>query len=41
MLEPCEKAWLNEYHELVREKLLPRLPEEEGRWLLEVTRPIA
>ena len=41
MLEPSEKAWLNEYHELVREKLLPRLSEEEGRWLLEVTRPIA
>ena len=37
-LEPKEKAWLNAYHRLVREKLLPFMQgPEEQEWLVRVT----
>lgn len=38
MLEPEEKNWLNNYHQLVCEKLSPFLNEDEKRWLLEATK---
>ena len=42
LLSPDEKNWLNAYHKLVRTRLLPLLPAEEDRkWLIEATEPIA
>lgn len=40
MLNEDEKRWLNQYHRLVRETLMPLLPEEERDWLAEATRAI-
>lgn len=40
MLNLDEKSWLNEYHQLVFEKLLPELNDEEKDWLKEETRAI-
>ncbi|MCD8303921.1 MAG: M24 family metallopeptidase [Prevotellaceae bacterium] len=41
MLTAEERRWLNDYHQLVRETLTPRLKEEVDRqWLAQATRPI-
>lgn len=40
MLSPVEKEWLNEYHEMVFEKISPKLNEEEKAWLEEKCRQI-
>ena len=37
MLTENERAWLNNYHALVYERLSPLLAEGEQRWLKEVT----
>ncbi|MCC5427886.1 M24 family metallopeptidase C-terminal domain-containing protein, partial [Clostridium botulinum] len=36
-----EKAWLNEYHESVYNKISPYLTQEEKDWLKEYTRKIS
>ena len=40
MLTDQEKTWLNNYHQMVFEKLSPRLDQEEREWLRENTRSI-
>ena len=40
MLLPEEIDWLNDYHQLVYEKLSPFLDEEEKKWLENATKPI-
>lgn len=40
MLLPEEIEWLNDYHQLVYEKLSPFLDEEEKMWLKNATKPI-
>ncbi len=41
MLTSEERQWLNDYHKLVREKLLPHLSDEADRqWLTQATRAI-
>ena len=35
-----EKAWLNEYHKTVYDKISPYLNEDEKEWLKEYTREI-
>jgi Xaa-Pro aminopeptidase len=40
LLSPVERAWLNDYHQTVREKLVPRLTKEEAAWLETKTRPV-
>lgn len=40
MLSIQEKAWLNEYHKTVYDKISPYLNEEEKQWLKEYTREI-
>jgi Xaa-Pro aminopeptidase len=40
LLSPWEIEWLNEYHDMVREKLSPLLDEDEKEWLKERTRSI-
>lgn len=40
MLLPEEIEWLNDYHQLVYEKLSPFLNEEEKLWLKNATKPI-
>jgi Xaa-Pro aminopeptidase len=40
LLSHDEIAWLNRYHQTVREKLTPYLSEEEGEWLSDMTRSI-
>lgn len=40
MLLPEEIEWLNDYHQLVYEKLSPFLDEEEKLWLKNATKPI-
>lgn len=40
MLLPEEKEWLNSYHVLVREKLMPFLDEEERKWLENATKSV-
>lgn len=40
MLTNEEVAWLNQYHQLVYDKLSPSLNEEEKNWLKEATRKI-
>ena len=37
MLTENERAWINDYHALVYERLSPLLAEGEQRWLKEVT----
>lgn len=40
MMRPEEIKWLNDYHQRVREALLPLLDDEEDRqWLIEATKP--
>ncbi|MBV9590166.1 MAG: M24 family metallopeptidase, partial [Hyphomicrobiales bacterium] len=41
LLTPAETAWLNAYHGRVRSALSPFLDRDTGRWLGEVTRPLA
>ncbi len=40
MMSIQEKAWLNEYHKTVYDKISPYLNEEEKEWLKEYTREI-
>jgi Xaa-Pro aminopeptidase len=40
LLTPKEKAWLNDYHKTVYEKLSPLLDEGEREWLKNATRAI-
>ena len=41
MLEQYEKDYINDYHALVREKLLPLLSDsEDSEWLVENTKKI-
>ncbi|MGI9390527.1 MAG: aminopeptidase P family protein [Boseongicola sp.] len=40
MMSPGERAWLNDYHEQVCEKLSPRVSEEAREWLAEATRSV-
>ncbi|MDW8800309.1 aminopeptidase P family N-terminal domain-containing protein [Clostridium sp. A1-XYC3] len=40
MMSVQEKAWLNEYHKTVYDKISPYLNEEEREWLKEYTREI-
>lgn len=40
MLEAEEVKWLNDYHEMVYEKLSPLLDDEEKKWLKNATKPI-
>ncbi|WML34655.1 aminopeptidase P family N-terminal domain-containing protein [Clostridium sp. OS1-26] len=40
MMSAQEKAWLNEYHKVVYDKISPYLNEEEKEWLKEYTREI-
>lgn len=41
MLEPSERAWLDAYHAMVREELLPFLEDEADKlWLEQATQPL-
>lgn len=41
MLTPTERTWLNNYHQMVHDKLMPLLDDEVDRqWLREATLPI-
>jgi Xaa-Pro aminopeptidase len=40
MLTPQEKAWLNDYHQRVYDKISPFLNEEECDWLRSATKKI-
>ena len=40
LLDQDEIAWLNAYHERVRQKLTPLVDAETARWLAEATQPI-
>jgi len=40
LLDDDEIAWLDDYHQRVRETLSPIVDQETARWLAEVTRPI-
>lgn len=40
LMEDRDIACLNEYHKQVYEKISPYLPEEEAKWLWDVTRPV-
>lgn len=38
-LSPEERAWLDDYHRVVRERLSPHLEQAERAWLAKVTQP--
>ena len=40
MLSPEERQWLNDYHRMVYNRLVPYLTSEEQDWLLQATKPI-
>ena len=40
MMSESEKALLNEYHQLVYDKIAPYLEEDEKEWLKKYTRAI-
>ena len=40
LLTEEERAWLNDYHLLVYERLSPLLDDDEQAWLREATRPL-
>ena len=40
MLSPEERQWLNDYHQMVYNRLVPYLTSEEQDWLLQATKPI-
>ena len=35
-----ELKWINDYHEMVRQRLSPYLNEEEKEWLIRNTQPL-
>ena len=39
MLTADEVQWLNDYHQLVFDRLSPHLNDEEKTWLREATKP--
>ena len=41
LLTPEEKQWLNDYHQKVYDSLSPYLDDDEQKWLLAATSPIA
>ncbi|HYP30982.1 MAG TPA: M24 family metallopeptidase C-terminal domain-containing protein, partial [Burkholderiaceae bacterium] len=41
MLSAADVAWLNAYHAVVRERLLPLVEGEARAWLIERTEPFA
>ncbi|HIU54435.1 MAG TPA: M24 family metallopeptidase C-terminal domain-containing protein, partial [Candidatus Gallibacteroides avistercoris] len=41
LLTDAEITWLNNYHQMVFEKLSPELSEEETEWLKQATAPIS
>ena len=41
LMNDDEIAWLNSYHEEVRNRLTPRLSPEEAAWLAEKTKPLS
>lgn len=40
LLTDDEKTWLNQYHQVVWDKLSPHLPETEKAWLAEAIKPL-
>ncbi len=40
LLAPQEKAWLNDYHAQVRERLLPLVEDRAKQWLLARTQAL-
>lgn len=40
LLEPKERAWLNDYHAMVRERLLPHVEGAAKDWLMKHTKPL-
>jgi Xaa-Pro aminopeptidase len=40
MLTDEEMTWLNEYHQMVYDRLYPLLEKDEQTWLKEATNPI-
>jgi Xaa-Pro aminopeptidase len=40
MLTDEERKWLNDYHQMVFEKLSPCLDEDDRKWLEDQTMPI-
>ena len=40
LLDENEIAWLNRYHEGVRDKLMPFVPEHVKNWLIRRTEPL-
>jgi len=41
LLDEEESAWLDAYHERVRETLTPLVDPDTAHWLAEATRPVA
>lgn len=39
-LSSAEREWINDYHQIIRDQLLPFLEPETAAWLMEVTEPI-
>jgi len=39
-LTAAEREWLNNYHQKIRDQLLPQLEPETAAWLMEVTEPV-
>ena len=40
MLTSEERQWLDDYHQMVYDRLSPHLTEEENAWLREATLPL-
>lgn len=40
LLNEQEKQWLDEYHQQVRDALLPLVDSDARQWLLEATTPV-
>jgi Xaa-Pro aminopeptidase len=40
MLTPEERQWLDDYHQMVYNRLSPYLETEEKEWLREATAPL-
>ena len=41
MLTPEELQWLNDYHQMVYDRLAPHLDEDERQWLADATEEIS
>ena len=41
LLTPAEQDWIDDYHQLVAERIGPLLDGEAHAWLVEATRPLA